>query len=198
MCSKNICEAIGCLNYWAVLYKLIWTAVSMGLHGHVQKDRRAQTCPSLLLSSHNRVRRPALRAPPPAKCANAVLGTRRHTNAARSCPSRRGRVPVLRSSRGARRDGRGALPQSGGQELVLLGWSSGSHQRPWGIHLRRTPRFIRSADPFPYMCDTSFGCLILLFASVLQFAAKFRTTSDCCCFMPLVTTEPKERQMLKS
>ena len=38
--------------------------------------------------------------------------------------------PFAALADGARRDGRGALPQSGGQELVLLGWSSGSHQPP--------------------------------------------------------------------
>ena len=167
---------------------------------HKKIDETNLSKPSLLLSNRNRVRRPALRAPPPAKWANTVLGTRRRANAARPCPRRRGRVPALRGSRGrssSRRAGEEPCRSSRaarsscslvGPAAAISGHGgsiSGGHQGSY-VRLIHSPIYA-----------TSFRCSVLLIASVLQFTAKLRTTSDCCCFMPLVTTEPEE-QILKS
>ena len=161
---------------------------------------------------------PALRALPPAKCANTVLGTRRRANAARPCPRRRGRVPALRGSRGrslSRRARSLAAVGRPGARAPLVGpaaaislLTSTHFPRPWSPRAVSGVVDVAMGDLSP--ADTkvhTFGrsfplcnfiwVFSLLIASVLQFTAKLRTTSDCCCFMPLVSTESKE-QILKS
>ena len=129
-----------------------------------------------------------------------VLGTRCSANAACPCPRHHGRAPALRGSLGRSsswrageepcRSSRAARSSCSlvGPAAAISGHGgsiSGGHQGSY-VRLIHSPIYA-----------TSFRCSVLLIASVLQFTAKLRTTSDCCCFMPLVTTEPEE-QILKS